>query len=98
MWSPGEAHGYHSLTYGWLAGELVRRVDPKKRTLGEFIRDEITKPLQIEFYIGLPFKEEYRVSPLDDEKTIHSFTDFNQYRTHQAEIPAANGIMLALWS
>ncbi|CAF4941284.1 unnamed protein product, partial [Rotaria socialis] len=43
LWPPGTAHGYHTVTYGWLAGELVRRVDPKGRTLGEFIRDEIAK-------------------------------------------------------
>ena len=97
MWPPGTAHGYHALTYGWLAGELVRRVDPKKRTLGQFIREEIAEPLQIEFYIGLPSAQEYRVSPLDTKSngngsTPTSDNEFNDHRTHQAEIPAANGI------
>ncbi|CAF1380268.1 unnamed protein product [Didymodactylos carnosus] len=63
-WVPGTQHGYHALTYGWLAGELVRRVDTKQRTLGQFIRDEISKQTQSEFYIGLPEEYERRVSPL----------------------------------
>ena len=101
MWPPGTAHGYHSLTYGWLAGELIRRVDPMNRTVGQFIRDEIAKPLGIEFYIGLPSQEEFRVSPLDivlyangttNESTSMTDNVFNEIRTHQAEIPAANGI------
>ncbi|CAF4777221.1 unnamed protein product, partial [Rotaria sp. Silwood1] len=94
-WPPGTKHGYHAMTYGWLAGELVRRVDPKKRTLGQFIRDEIAEPTQIEFYIGLPPEQEYRVSPLDSKpnSSFSSFYDeFNKHSTHQAQIPAANGI------
>ncbi|CAF4885251.1 unnamed protein product, partial [Rotaria sp. Silwood2] len=63
-WVPGTQHGYHAYTYGWLAGELVRRVDIKKRTLGQFITDEIAKPTQSEFYIGLPGDYESRVSPI----------------------------------
>ncbi|CAF4644655.1 unnamed protein product [Rotaria socialis] len=63
-WVPGTQHGYHAYTYGWLAGELVQRVDIKKRTLGQFIRDEIAKPTQSEFYIGLPENYENRVSPI----------------------------------
>jgi CubicO group peptidase (beta-lactamase class C family) len=101
QWPPGTAHGYHALTFGWLAGELVRRVDPKNRTLGQFIRDEIAKPLQIEFYIGLPSEELYRVSPLDvksngngtsNDSIAVSYEPFIDNRTYQAEIPAANGI------
>jgi CubicO group peptidase (beta-lactamase class C family) len=90
LWPPGTMHGYHALTYGWLAGELVRRVDPMKRTLGQFIRDEIAKPLDIEFYIGLPSEHLHRVSPLDSENI--TLDDFKDNRTYQAEIPAANGI------
>jgi len=53
-WEPGTKHGYHAITLGWYEGELIRRVDPKKRSLGQFFQDEIAKPLGIEFYIGLP--------------------------------------------
>src|SRR5690606_36755813 len=63
MWEPGTAHGYHALTYGWLAGEVVRRVDG--RTLGRFFADEIAAPLGLEFWIGLPESEEPRVSTLE---------------------------------
>ena len=47
---------YHSLTRGWIINELVRRVDPQSRTIGEFLRDEIAKPLQLgsELSIGTP--------------------------------------------
>jgi CubicO group peptidase (beta-lactamase class C family) len=101
LWSPGSAHSYHALTYGWLAGELIRRVDPKKRTVGQFIRDEITNPSQIEFYIGLPSEQAYRVSPLtlssNDLRTMNEslqalYKLYNDPRLLQAEIPAANGI------
>lgn len=61
-WPIGSAHGYHALTYGWLAGELVRRVDG--RSLGAFVREEIAGPLGAEFWIGLPEHLEARVSPL----------------------------------
>ncbi|CAF1092394.1 unnamed protein product [Didymodactylos carnosus] len=90
-WPPGTAHGYHTLTYGWLAGELVRRVDPKNRTLGQFIREEIATRTSTEFYFGLDNELEYRVSPLVDP-TNNAFNEFNDLVVHQAEIPAANGI------
>jgi CubicO group peptidase (beta-lactamase class C family) len=63
-WPIGSTHGYHAVTYGFLAGELVRRVDPDRRSLGAFVRDEICDPLGVEFYIGLPESEEPRVSPI----------------------------------
>jgi CubicO group peptidase (beta-lactamase class C family) len=67
-WPIGSGHGYHALTYGWLAGELVRRVDG--RSLGTFVAEEIAKPLGAELWIGLPESEESRVSPLiRDEPT-----------------------------
>jgi hypothetical protein len=37
-WPIGSTHGYHALTYGWLAGELVRRVDPQHRSIGSLRR------------------------------------------------------------
>ncbi|CAF3305623.1 unnamed protein product, partial [Rotaria sp. Silwood2] len=100
VWIPGHAQGYHALTYGWLVGEIVRRVDPQKRTIGEFIRDEIADRIQTEFYIGLPQEFEQRVSPLiftDVEGILNGsmltlYNFYNEAGTHQAEIPAANGI------
>jgi CubicO group peptidase (beta-lactamase class C family) len=64
LWEAGTAHGYHALTFGWLAGELVRRVDPQGRSLGGFVADEVVGPVQAECWIGLPEAEERRVSPL----------------------------------
>lgn len=61
-WPIGAKHGYHALTYGWLAGELVRRVDPGERSLGTFVREEIVEPLGAELWIGLPEHLEPRVS------------------------------------
>lgn len=63
LWTPGEAHGYHAITFGYLAGELVRRVDG--RSLGRYLADEIAGPLDLEFYVGLPESEEPRVSTLE---------------------------------
>jgi CubicO group peptidase (beta-lactamase class C family) len=62
LWEPDEKHGYHALTYGWLVGEIVRRVSG--RTLGRFFREEIADPLGLDFWIGLPEEHEARVAPL----------------------------------
>jgi CubicO group peptidase (beta-lactamase class C family) len=64
LWEPGTGHGYHAVTYGWLAGELVRRVDPKRRSLGAFVADEVVAPVDAEAWIGLPEEQEPRVSPV----------------------------------
>ncbi|MFB9178056.1 serine hydrolase domain-containing protein [Dactylosporangium sucinum] len=61
-WEPGTAHGYHALTYGWLVGEVVRRVSG--RTVGTYFADEIGKPLGLDFWIGLPETEHHRVGRL----------------------------------
>lgn len=62
VWEPGTAHGYHGLTYGWLVGEVVRRVSG--RGVGTYFADEIAKPLGLDFWIGLPDVEAHRVSRL----------------------------------
>ena len=62
LWEPGTAFGYHALTYGYLAGELVRRITGK--SLGEFFAAEVAGPLGLEFWIGLPESKESRVSPM----------------------------------
>ncbi len=63
LWDPGTKHGYHAVTYGWLAGELLRRVDG--RTLGRYFAEEVAEPLGLEFWIGLPESQEERVSTLE---------------------------------
>jgi CubicO group peptidase (beta-lactamase class C family) len=61
-WPPGTTHGYHATTYGWLVGEVVRRVTGM--SVGTYLRHEITGPLDADFYIGLPASEEPRVARL----------------------------------
>ena len=62
VWEPGSKHGYHALTYGWLVGELVRRITGK--TIGTFFKEEVAEPLGLEFWIGLPADVEPRVARL----------------------------------
>ena len=62
FWEPGTAHGYHAVSYGYLVGEVVRRITG--RSLGTFFAEEVAGPLGIEFFIGLPEEYEDRVSPL----------------------------------
>lgn len=61
LWQPGTAFYYHSLTWGYLAGELIRRVTGK--SVGEFLAAEIVEPLGLSMWIGLPENQEYRVVP-----------------------------------
>jgi CubicO group peptidase (beta-lactamase class C family) len=61
-WPPGTAHGYHATTYGWLVGEVIRRVTG--RSIGTYLRDDIAGPLDADFFIGLPSSEEPRVARL----------------------------------
>ena len=62
VWEPGTAHGYHAVTYGYLVGEVVRRISG--RSIGTYFRDEIAEPLGLDFWIGLPESLEPRVAPL----------------------------------
>lgn len=62
LWEPGTGYGYHAVTYGWLVGEVVRRVAGVD--FGEFVRREISEPLGLDLWVGLPDGEQHRVSPL----------------------------------
>ncbi len=61
-WTPGERHGYHAVTFGWLVGEVVRRVSG--RSLGRYFRESIAGPLGADFHIGLPDDEHDRVAEM----------------------------------
>jgi CubicO group peptidase (beta-lactamase class C family) len=54
VWPPGTRHGYHGVSLGWYEGELVRRIDPEKRTLGRFFAEEIAAPLGLDVHFGVP--------------------------------------------
>jgi CubicO group peptidase (beta-lactamase class C family) len=61
-WEPGTQHGYHATTYGWLVGEVIKRVTGK--SVGTYFRQDIAEPLGLDFWIGLPASEESRVATL----------------------------------
>ncbi|MGQ4430767.1 serine hydrolase domain-containing protein [Streptomyces sp. SAS_260] len=61
-WEPGTAAGYHALTFGFLIGEIVRRVTG--RSLGDFFAGEVAGPLGADFHIGLSPADDHRVAPL----------------------------------
>ena len=60
FWTPGEQTGYHMITTGWLIGEIIRRISGK--SLGQFFKDEISDPLNLDYWIGLPESEDHRVA------------------------------------
>ena len=70
FWTPGEETGYHMMTTGWLIGEIVRRVSGK--SLGKFFNDEISKPYNLEYWIGLPQSEDKRVAKVTPFKASPS--------------------------
>ncbi|MCW5890975.1 MAG: beta-lactamase family protein [bacterium] len=61
-WEPGSTHGYHAVTFGWLVGEVVKRVSG--RSLGTFFRDEVAGPLGLDFHIGLDESHHGRAADL----------------------------------
>ena len=80
-WEPGTRQAYHGLTLGFYEGELMRRVDPKHRTLGQFFQDEIATPLGEEFYIRLPEAiPNARLATLSPPGMIRMLTRFRPVR------------------
>jgi CubicO group peptidase (beta-lactamase class C family) len=76
LFPPGTTSSYHSLTWGWLVGEIVRRCDGRRRSLGRFVAEEICAPLGIEdLHLGLPAAAASRVAPLLSEETEVAETD-----------------------
>jgi CubicO group peptidase (beta-lactamase class C family) len=53
-WEPGTRQAYHTISLGFYESELLRRVDPRHRSLGQFFQEEIASPLGLDFYIRLP--------------------------------------------
>ncbi len=107
MWPPGTASGYHAVTYGYLAGEIFRRVDG--RTMGKALAEDVAGPAGLDLYIGLPDSEFPRVAVLEKPHSTPNFgriTDATKaaFLTpwsapggrsgdawRRAEIPSANG-------
>jgi CubicO group peptidase (beta-lactamase class C family) len=106
LWEPGTKTGYHPLTYGWMLGEVVRRVDG--RPIARFLQDEVCSPLGIEgIYLGVPPTAEPRVATLKNSPTASvldtsvnpSLSDtagvFNRPEVRRAAIPGAGAIVNA---
>src|SRR5205809_7109210 len=62
LWLPGTAHGYHARTFGFLLDELVRRI--ARKTLSDYWQQNFAGPLNLDFWIGLPEKENSRVATM----------------------------------
>jgi CubicO group peptidase (beta-lactamase class C family) len=107
LWPPGSASGYHPVTFGYLAGEIFRRVDG--RTLGTALRQDIGAPFGLDLWIGLPDSEHPRVAdvrrppampqlgPITEPKRLAFLTKWatpsqaDPAALRRAEIPSANG-------
>ncbi len=107
MWPPGTASGYHAITFGYLAGEIFRRVDG--RTMGRALAEDIAGPLCLDLFIGLPDAEFARTASLEKPKGVAKFGKITDpiraafltkwaapggrgtAEWRRAEIPSANG-------
>lgn len=67
-WRPGSAQGYHMVTFGFILGEVIRRVTG--RTPGHFLRTEIAEPLGIDVHVGLPTAEHHRCAEMIDKPRV----------------------------
>lgn len=88
-WPPGERQAYHAISLGFYESELLRRVDPLRRSLGHFFDDEIAAPLGIDFYIRVPESiPNERIAPLEPPSVLQRILGmplsltFNVMRPH----------------
>lgn len=105
-WEPGTANGYHAITFGHLAGELIRRISG--HTFGEFLRSEIAGPLHADFLCGFGPEQDYRVGEIVPPPAMEGVPpdalllkvlanppfdakQANDREWRAAEVPAANG-------
>lgn len=111
LWPPGTRMEYHAMTYGWIVGEVARRVDG--RPFSQLLEEEICRPLGVKtMFFGIPDTAESKVAtleepgaapPADDGKPqsipplVWPLGDWmNRPDARRACIPASNGIMNAL--
>ncbi len=97
QWEPGTQSGYHALTFGWILGELARRVDG--RPIEQIVAAEICAPLGItDLYFGIPDAVEPRVATLENDPATTVAANaripevFNRPEVRRAVIPAGGGI------
>ncbi len=106
MWPPGTASGYHPSTWGYLVGEIARRIDG--RSLGTILREDICAPRGIDFWIGLPDNEHARCADMKRPTRLPDLGPLNPMKRaaflekwsgpdrggalwRRIEIPSANG-------
>ena len=107
LWPPGSASGYHPITFGYIAGEIFRRVEG--RTMGAALRDDLARPFGLDLWIGLPDAEFDRVAELHRPTGLPDFGERNEATRaafltpwsapggrdtaewRRVEIPSANG-------
>jgi CubicO group peptidase (beta-lactamase class C family) len=73
FWTPGEQTSYHAVTYGFLAGELVRRASG--RSVGKFLAEEVSRPLAADIFIGVPEAQRSRISPIRAPKAARALSE-----------------------
>ena len=76
---PGSSQGYHAVTFAWLVGELIKRIDG--RSPGEYFKEEFAKPLNLDFHIGLNEAEFNRCAEIGFKKldSLKPPLDFIKY-------------------
>ncbi len=90
-WAPGTHLAYHALTLGFYEGELLRRIDPWHRTLGQFFQDEIATPLGLDVYIRLPERiPNARLAPIEAPGPFKRLLGFPLRLTVEAMNPRSN--------
>ena len=107
LWPPGTASGYHPITFGYIAGEIFRRVEG--RTMGTALREDLAQPFGLDVWIGLPDTEHERAADLQRPSGLPNFGEVNeatraafltrwsspagrgQGEWRRMEIPSANG-------
>ena len=96
-WEPGTRQAYHGLTLGFYEGELLRRVDPRHRSLGRFFQDEIATPLGEEMYIRLPESiPNSRLATLAPPGRLDMFVHLRPFRLLAAGLNPRSNIARAL--
>jgi CubicO group peptidase (beta-lactamase class C family) len=107
LWPPGTASGYHAATYGFIAGEIFRRIDG--RTMGQAVADDLRHAHGLDLWIGVPASEDDRVAEVERPRKLPDFGEINEARRvafmtrwaspaasagggwRRAELPASNG-------
>lgn len=107
LWPPGSASGYHPVTFGYMVGEMFRRVDG--RTLGTALREDVAGPFGLDLWIGLPDREHGRcaqvrrppampaLGEMSEPRRLAFFTRWatpggvDEATARRFEIPSANG-------